>query len=265
MPGSGARKPATSSSAAVATLRRSSTVALVGAAVREVGPGVGLGVHSASIRFFERHTHATLRPAQHVVRAAMAKHYDSIARYLREMGINPDLLRAAREIEHDQVRYLTRAEITRFNIDRRTFIESEWTIIDRSPRSVRKLFLSENKAGWVSITCGMSDQLRFYYAREVLAGEVSGLVVKLAVGEVKRALFPVRRTTSWGTKSEYDISGTYLPPSSLLGSSEIAISTGLETPQDTALKLSAAGLAHALPNLLPSCLGGPSVPVTAKQ
>jgi len=121
--------------------------ALVGAAVRDVGPGASLGVHSSAITFINSHTHAPTRPAPHLVRAAMVAGYERIASYLRDMGIDPALLRAAREIENDRVRFLTRAEIWRFNIDRRSVVESDWKLVEQPVRAIRKVFLSDLKGG----------------------------------------------------------------------------------------------------------------------
>src|SRR6185369_13786015 len=50
-----------------------------------------------------------------------------VARYAAEMGIDRELVEAAAAIPFEKVRALTRAEIVRFGIDRREFVQSGWT------------------------------------------------------------------------------------------------------------------------------------------
>ena len=73
--------------------------AIVGAAVREIGAGVQIGVHSSSISFTLNHVdadgHVTREPT-HVAptaeRRALDRGYEKIGAYLHEMGISPGLL-----------------------------------------------------------------------------------------------------------------------------------------------------------------------------
>ena len=161
------------------TMCNSSCVyALVGAAVREVGAGVGLGVHSSSISFTLKridgqghvttmHTHA----APTVERQALESGYMKISAYLREMGISQDLLTAARGVEFSQLRVLTRDQLVAFGIDRRETVEGMWVFVDQTSGPSALKVIEENRAGafhkdFVSLTCRNASTLRLLYGRD---------------------------------------------------------------------------------------------------
>src|SRR5262249_60286051 len=90
--------------------------ALVGAAVREVGAGVALGVHSSAISFalkrIDGHGHVTTMPthvAPAVERKALESGYTTISPSLREMGRSPDLLAASGTVRFSKLAPLTPA------------------------------------------------------------------------------------------------------------------------------------------------------------
>jgi len=116
-----------------ASCSSSCVYALIGAAVREVPIGAGLGVHSILImqtmirRNGEGRVLATssrrITGDAPGIRAA----HTHVARYAAEMGISRALVDAAAAIPNDTIRFLTREEIARFGIDTREFIETRWT------------------------------------------------------------------------------------------------------------------------------------------
>ncbi len=161
---------------------------LVGAAVRDVGPGVKLGIHSASIKFSLRRIdargHVLSTTPTHVAPAvasrALQGNYDRIAAYMREMGIAPGLLDAARKIPSDRVRYLSRDEIVAFGIDRRELVESLWLFSDQSSvaAAVKLIERREGAAGAfrrviLRVTCAGPDTLHLQFAREAGDGKSS--------------------------------------------------------------------------------------------
>ena len=246
--------------------------ALVGAAVRELGPAVGLGVHASAITFVDTHSHTRVKPPPHVVRDAMNRGYGRLADYFREMGIDAGLLRAAREIEHSRVRVLTRAEVFRFNIDRRTFVEDGWKLVDEPSRAVLKVFLAgpqpgqaEYRTTLMRLSCSTSDRLRVDFARESVPGEKAG-AVSLSAGGMTQFLKPGWRTASLSNKTNYDVSTAYVPRSFFSDAGDsIEISAATETAavlppkkDDAAIKLSTAGLAAALAKFLPGCAVAPT-------
>ena len=153
--------------------------AIVGAAVREIGAGVQLGVHSSSISFTLNHVDAdghVTRESTHLApaaeRKALEKGYERIGAYLREMGISSGLLAAAREVENSKLHFLTREQIVAFGIDRREAVEGMWWFVDRSspgPSAVK--VIEEYRAGAyrkdvMRLTCRSPGMLRFQYGRD---------------------------------------------------------------------------------------------------
>ena len=84
--------------------------AIVGAAVRDIGPVAKLGIHSSSFTFSSSEDRASTKAPGRVMRATIEASYDRLGRYFVEMGIDPSLVTAAREISNDRIRVLTRAD-----------------------------------------------------------------------------------------------------------------------------------------------------------
>jgi len=152
--------------------------ALVGAAVREVGAGVGLGVHSSSISFtlkrIDADGHVT-RMATHgtptLERKALEGGYATTFAYLREMGISQDLLAAARAVDNSRVRFLTRDELVAFGIDRREVVEGMWLFAEQAFAASAVKIIEEKRAGAfrkdiVSLSCRGASALWLEYSRE---------------------------------------------------------------------------------------------------
>lgn len=252
--------------------------ALAGAAVRQIPPGAGLGIHSSSFSFVDHDGHALAKPSPVQLRATVAESYARIARYLGEMGIDPTLVTAARQVANDHIRFLTRAEIWRFNIDRRTFVESGWTVVDEPTRAIRKVFVSDAKGGHddfrsalIHLSCLQPDRVRVDFAREAGPGDDAALT--LAAGTASRILKPHRRAAVSNSKLEFSVASTAVPTDFLLkAGGAISIAPTADQRAESAVasqqavRLSTAGLDTALDKLLPSCgqmvvkpqIGGPA-------
>jgi hypothetical protein len=170
------------------TMCNSSCVyAVVGAAVREIGAGIQLGIHSSSISFSLKRTdmagHVTRVPAKvspAVMHMAMQAGYDRVAAYLREMGISPGLLAAARQIQNDHLRFLTRAELVAFGIDRRDVVEGAWWLVDQpTGASVVKVIEARDPAAGLfrktvfRLACRNAGAIRFQFVRELGADKAT--------------------------------------------------------------------------------------------
>jgi hypothetical protein len=177
--------------------------ALLGAAVRDVGAGIKLGIHSTSISFSLKRTdsagHVTRMPtrvAPDVERKALQGGYERIAVYLHEMGISPGLLAAAREIKSDRLRYLAREELVAFGVDRREVVESTWWFVDQpSGASAIKIIEAKDvEAGAfrktiLRLSCLSPTTMRLQYGHEVGAEKASLPVqLRVAAGGNKFAL-----------------------------------------------------------------------------
>ncbi|HUI96354.1 MAG TPA: hypothetical protein VLX44_11415, partial [Xanthobacteraceae bacterium] len=243
-----------------------------------------LGIHASSFSFIDRNGRASVRPSPTLLRATVAQSYALVSRYLEDMGIDPALLTAARRVASDHIRFLTRAEVRRFNIDRRTFVESEWTMVDEPTRAIRKIYMSDLTDGGddfrtslILLSCAQPDRLRLVLAREVAPGDAAA-GIRIVAGAEPRLLKPARRTTLSSSKSEYDVGSIEVSAEFLLGAGEaIALSlvadpqatasdpastgatasTAAAKPSDPELTLSTVGLATALAKLVPTC--GPTL------
>jgi hypothetical protein len=159
--------------------------ALVGAAVRDIGAGIALGVHSSSISFTLSHVDEdgrVTREATHVAptaeRRALENGYEKIGAYLREMGISSGLLAVAREVEASKLRFLTRDQVVAFGIDRRSAVEGMWWFVDRPSGTSAIKVIEEYRAGVyrkdiLRLSCRNATTVRLQYGRDGGAGAAS--------------------------------------------------------------------------------------------
>ena len=242
--------------------------AVVGAAVRQIGPGAKLGIHSSSFTFADREDRASARPSPREMRETIEASYERLGQYFSDMGIDPSLVAAARAVSNDHIRVLTRAEIWRFKIDRRSFIEDAWRLSDPPTRAVHKSFVAERigagadfRDAMVNLTCASPDRLRIDVALEHLPGDAVGANgVRLVAGGTMRMLSHQRRTTLGGSRNEYEVSSADIPPAFFdTAGASIRISAAATSSEpgarggDFAVTLSTAGLMPALARLMPLC------------
>jgi hypothetical protein len=260
----------------VRTMCNSSCVyALVGAAVREVGAGVRLGIHSSSISFSLRRTdilgHVT-RVATHVspevMRSAMQTGYDQVAAYLREMGIGAGLLAAAREIRNDHLRFLTREELVAFGIDRREFVESAWWLPAQSNGTAVKMIEQKDAGGFrktfLRLTCRDPGTIRFQYLHELGADRTS-LFVPLRLTAKDRS-FPLPlgiAVAQSNDKPQVEVRNTDLPVSVIEDASFVIETPAANAPASADKRfatLAPLGPDASLSALLRQCHGAPAIP-----
>jgi hypothetical protein len=237
--------------------------AIVGAAAREILPGARLGIHSSSFTFGDDDDSASARPTPRVMRETIEASYERLGRYFGEMGIDPDLVAAARAISNDKIRILTRADIWRFKIDRRRFVEDGWRLSDPPTRAIHKAFAASRAAGssdfrdaMVNLSCGPPDRLHVDVALEHGSGAAASATgFRLVAGGTDRLLRSSNRLTPRGSKTEYDVGGIDVPPAFFLLAGD-SIDVSAETSaggRDFAATLSTAGLKPVLAKLLPQC------------
>jgi hypothetical protein len=215
------------------------------------------------------------------------------------MGIDPSLVTAAREISNDRIRVLSRKEIWRFKIDRRSFIEGGWRLSGAPARAVHKSLVAERGSDFreavVNLTCGSPDRLRVAVALEHAAGDTAAESgIRLVAGGDERVLMPRRKMTFGRSKTEYEISSAEVPPAFFaaaggtisismslpgsLGPSAKAIDKAIDKAADKitnkttakagdfAVRVSTAGLMPALAKLLPLCgMGTNAIKVQAAR
>jgi len=252
---------------------------LVGAVVRDVDPGASLGIHSASITFSLRRIdskgHVTRTPthvAAKVENRALQENYDRIAAYMREMGIAPGLLDAARKVPSDHIRYLSRDEIVAFGIDRRELIEGLWEFVDSPTGAAAVKIVQWREAAAfrrviLRASCSTPDTVRFQFARE-LGGDraVSPDRLRVTFGTSDLPLgraFMTAPLTGW---QPLEVRTAYLPIAILHEAAlviEASPSTATSaatsaTSSASAAKVTAQNIGSGLRSLASRCMAAPA-------
>ncbi len=238
--------------------------AIVGARLREVAPDAFLGVHAAKTVLTTKLPDGMKVPPEALANFKV-QNTQNLRRYLVEMGIQPALLETAEKIPHESVKFLTRAEIVRFGIDKRSLIESDWIFDDRADsRNVFKMvsIADESKDEFrdimVRLKCMSEDFVAVAYAREL--GPKQGLASSLtftAGGALFDLLHGKERPSSDSGK-RFDVrsawvSEKFFQSAATSGYIEIVEVPSAGEQSRRLFKLSTAGLAVALANLLKFC------------
>jgi hypothetical protein len=146
-----------------ATMCNSACVyAVAGGAARPIPPLVTLGIHDVGFDPDSPPPRALVAEARRVAHAR-------IQEYLREMGMDDGLYKAAAAVPFESKRFLEREELIRFGIDRREFGETGWQLVDKPVPAVVKGFFVRTE----------SDQVRYVdgLVSLVCAGPAIGLVL----------------------------------------------------------------------------------------
>jgi len=162
----------------IAMCNSSCVYALAGGSVRHVAPWVKLGIHDVGFD-------PSKAPPRALAGQARTQAHEHIREFLREMGIDDALFRAASAIPFESKRFLERDEMARFGIDRREFGETGWQLVDKpGPAMVKRYFAHTDNDrvryldGLVTLSC--------------LGGQVSGVgLVRQHAGAVLSGSSPV--------------------------------------------------------------------------
>jgi hypothetical protein len=134
--------------------------AVAGGAVRLIPPWVKLGIHDVGFDPESPPPRALLGEAKRVARAR-------IQEYLRDMGMDEALFKAAAAVPFESKRFLEREELVRFGIDRREFGETGWQFVDKPALAIAKRFFVRTESdqvryvdGAVSLSCGGGQAIR---------------------------------------------------------------------------------------------------------
>jgi hypothetical protein len=116
---------------------------ILGAATREIAPGVTLAIHSPRVIL---HYHG--KPAARLLEQATERGRDRadgmVSNYLAKMGVDHRLLELARTVKFEDMHMLTREEIVGFGIDRREFVDTPWTFENNGRSMIRKSAIQKN-------------------------------------------------------------------------------------------------------------------------
>ncbi|HKC33539.1 MAG TPA: hypothetical protein VKC16_08760 [Xanthobacteraceae bacterium] len=203
---------------------------------------------------------------------ALQAGYVRIAAYLREMGISPGLVAAAREIENDRLRFLSRGELAAFGIDRRDSVEGAWWFVDQpAGGSAMKVIEARDPAAGVfrktilRLACRNTKTIRFQIARELDADRAS-LSIPLRVRASGKD-FPLPlgvAVTQSGDKPPLEVRSADLPLSMLADEALIVETAESSVPAPVAAaprfaKLTAQTSGPSFVALLRRCGSDPAV------
>lgn len=102
------------------------TYAILGAVKREIAPTTLFGVHAGYSYLSLASPEITQRQRARTIERDRQRIAREVQDYLAEIGIDRDLFRIASETKFEALRYLTRAELFNFGIDRREVADSGW-------------------------------------------------------------------------------------------------------------------------------------------
>lgn len=219
--------------------------AILGGAVRDVGAGARLGIHDtsmpATIRSFDEDGHIVDRPLQmssETARIQLQRSQSAIAAYLKQMGVSPDLLKAAHAVSAEKLHILTREEIVAFGIDRRGEVESAWSLVERPPgvSAVKLVEARDGEAGpfrkaMLSLTCRDEATVRLQYVREVGDAMESGpATLRVSAGERSFPLMRLGSAAQEGDQPRIEKLGAELPLAAL-GAAAFVIETNASSAE----------------------------------
>jgi hypothetical protein len=147
---------------------------LAGGAIRQVPPWVKIGIHDVGLDPATAPPRGALAEAKRVAHAR-------IQEYLRDMGFDEALFRAASAVPFESNKFLEREDLVRFGIDRRAFGETGWQFLEKPKPAISKRFFVRSDTdqsrylnGFVSLDCGAGQAVRLALARQNGGSETAG-------------------------------------------------------------------------------------------
>ena len=233
----------------------------LGASSREVAPDATMAVHNSRLTLMITSGHPTAQQMAEFKRQRTAQAARDMTTYIYAMGISPGLDSLIKSVKFESVHPLTRAELYRFGIDRRTLVETAWTFEAAARPFIRKvaLALGENASfrpmQW-RLFCDNNNRGRLVFVRQHDAGSVGKSSMVLLAGKVRS----VTLGTIAGQAGELEVwNGVVLPDVMKAALAETHLQMGELNPlsegADTTrlFAIDTVGLATAWDRLTASC------------
>lgn len=173
------------------------TFVLIGAVTREVAFGVRFAVHSAGITLNDRLRRVPKATRDRAIGRGLESLNRDIAAYLVAMGIDRGLFELIKTVRFESLHALSRDELFRFGIDRREYVETDWTFtgswIEKLVQARGASDANDFRTRRWRLVCGTERDMLLSYARnnrdEPLASAVLrlGADQKIAFGALGRA------------------------------------------------------------------------------
>lgn len=248
--------------------------AMLGGKTRSVAPGARLGVHASkrvkgSIAG-KKYTEVDFsklsaqQQKEHVQRVR-----DAERAYVRAMGIDLELVEVSNAVPFEDIRYLTRAQIIKFGIDRSSFAETAWKFAEgESTAPAMSKFFIEARGGekrdyptsYIKLACGNGGKATVAYSRGMAVDETNKSQIKFLVGEesLPVASTGVRQYAWIENERSFDVRFAVADFSRLrVAGDALEILETSGTPPDSSthtVKLSAKGWGEALGRLREKCI-----------
>jgi hypothetical protein len=250
--------------------------AVLGGKTRAVAPGARLGVHAAqrvkvtlADKKVKEIDYSKLSPREQ--KENLKRIRDMLRTYVREMGIDLELVDVSDAVPNEDIRYLTRAQIVKFGIDRSTFSETPWKFIEGpslAPAISKHFFeargqeKSEFPASYIRLACSTNNigKAAVFYSRGLISGETNLRQIKLLVGDdgLQVASTGVRQYDWIENERSFDVRFAVTDFSRLRVSGDVfeivEASWASPAPYAHIVRLSAEGWGEALGRLREKCM-----------
>lgn len=169
-------------------------IALIGATERWVPPGGAIGIHSPAYYCFLRSGRVVGQKGDGRLAEQCRRHgaqgAAQLAGYAREMGIAAGYVEAMAKVPHNEIRYLTRDELSRFGIDTSDIAETPWMGKPGAAQVILKVLLEAKGAeggkrmGWLELQCNERGASAIVFVRPAIGNdEGEDTEVELTAGE----------------------------------------------------------------------------------
>src|ERR1700744_3230510 len=243
----------------------------LGATTREVAPDAAMGVHNSKLTLII-HGHATPGQVAEIRERDIAKANRERSAFIAAMGIDHELDDLIKTVKFETVHLLTRPELYRFGIDKRTLSETPWMLETADRPYVRKFALARKADGsefrtleW-RLFCENKERARLMFVREFDPGAAGAISVVLMAGSEKSVAFgklPARA-------GKYEVWSDTMAPDTIKAVTEAAklqIGEGSSAPEGktnlSVYDIDNSGLQQGWAQLLTSCRAAPMMPTTA--
>lgn len=243
----------------------------LGATTREVAPDAAMAVHSSRLTVVF-HGQPSAQQIADFRQRGMARADNERAAFVVSMGISRELDDLIKTVKYESLHVLTRSELYRFGIDKRSLPETPWTYETAARPYVRKIVAARQGDGasfrsmeW-RLFCETKDRARLMFVRESGPDIGSDRTVMLMAGPEKSVAFgryPARA-------GKYEIWSDLVAPEAMqamLTASSLQMGEGTLTADGktslTTFDIDTLGLDASWTQLLASCPANKVPPAAA--
>jgi hypothetical protein len=239
----------------------------LGAVIREVPLDSAIAVHDSKL-FTEFHGRPTAAQRQQVVSRFMSQADRDRSAFVREMGVDHELVDLIKTVKFESRHVLTRPELYRFRVDTRPVIETGWSVETAQRAVIRKFAMMKQGDGssframeW-RLYCEGRDRTRFMFLREFQADAAVTSTVAMTAGSEKPPAFgryPARLGVfeAWtAVMTATEVKALFAVPHLQIGESASVVEG---PPSQSMFEIETNGLEAAWTQLAVTCVPGSDV------